>query len=149
MKAEDLLALIKLQELPVILDDTGKSFVPELHRWSDDVDRTQYQRHVGNAIAHSGLSLEELHLFFARAGGSAAQSWNAQQSFFGRLGNLLTVSNVGYAEVPGRILKQGMEMLGDDPGQAVVPTATYLVRADVALEYRDRLKAMRDVHATG
>ncbi|WP_371224292.1 hypothetical protein [Roseovarius sp. 2305UL8-3] len=147
MTSDDLLALHELQDMPVILDPVGQAFVRKLTTWSDAGERVEHRRHRHEAIAHSGMSLEELHLFFARAGLIAAQSWNAHRTIWGKLRNFLTASHIGFAQVPGRILKQAMERMGEGTGDTVIPTANYLMRADVALEFRDRFAALRSENA--
>ncbi|MFK7938216.1 MAG: hypothetical protein AB8B82_02470 [Roseovarius sp.] len=145
MHKDQLKALSELQAMPVVIGPPGMAYVPELQTWSTIAERAQHRRQTINSIAHAGMSLEELHLFFARAGLAAAHSWNNGQSFLGQIKNMMTTNNPGFAEVPGRILKQALTQLQEDPDQEVSPAATYLLRADVALDFRDQFEALRAV----
>lgn len=143
MKSTDLIAIPELQALPVLVGPSGDMTLEDLPMWSTLEQRTTHRRNQIETIAHSGLSLEELHLFFARAGLEAARSWNGDQGFWGKIKNMMTTSHAGFAQVPGRILIQALKRLGEYSEGAVTPAATYLMRADVALDFRDQFDALR------
>ncbi|GEM_PF-6989004 len=138
---EDLLAIQKLQLLPALRNVDGTVSVQELdNRWHKLVEDNKDLRARIEPLAFSGMTIKELHLFFSRFGLFALQSWNNEQTVFGRIKNRLTVRFPGYAQVPGRVLLQVQKLSDLSSGEDKVPSTTYLLRADVALEIRDELK---------
>ena len=100
MEQSELLALVEVQDLPVLVGWSGPMAVKEL------------------------------------------TTWNGSKSFFGALNNVMFTTLVGFAEVPGRILKQALNQLDVNQGDAISAAGTYLLRADVALDFRDQFKAL-------
>lgn len=136
-------ALPQLQGMDAVIAPDGEAPIKELSTWASDDKRRAALRAQDEALALSGMGLDELHLFLARAAHDAIKSWNAQQSFFGRISNMMTISFVGYAQVPGRVFAQIMAAVGDNKYGIITPSASYLMRADIAADLRDQIAALR------
>ncbi|AKS45898.1 hypothetical protein SAMN05444287_1001 [Octadecabacter temperatus] len=139
----ELRALITLQALDAVIGPDGQGGLEELSTWATPGERMEHRRGRIEAVALSGMALGEIHLFLARAAQDATQSWNREQSVFGRIHNLMTTRFPGYAQVPGRILIQVMEAIGSDVGELAAPASLYLLRADVVVDLRDQVAALR------
>ncbi|MDF1668856.1 MAG: hypothetical protein P1U83_04515 [Roseovarius sp.] len=113
MSNTDIQALTELQGSPVLIDPDGIVVLDDLSTWATPAERGVHRRARINAIAFAGMSPEELHLFFAHTSQAVVKSWNAKQSFFGKIQNMVTTRNPGYVEVPGRILSQCLKVLGE------------------------------------
>lgn len=135
-------ALEALQSLPKILNLDGVVATDSIHSWSTDKERDDYHRRQNEAIAHSGLSVDEAYISLYRVCSDATEGWQREQRFFGRLQNKLTTANPGYAAIPGRILLQTLKFLDDPIPEYLEPGTTWLLRLDLAVDLRNRLKPL-------
>lgn len=132
--------LVVLQDLDALVCCQNGVASDMLERPLTPEERRVLTGGVITAMATSGLSDEELHLLFHRAALDAVRSWNATQSFFGRIKNAMTVTMPGYAEVPGRALRQARLACDEAWSEDIAVSASWWVRADVANRYREHFK---------
>lgn len=124
--------LVALQQEPDVLYLNG---VPcDLPRWASIEDRNEHIRARVEATALAGMTADELYIYFVRHGADATQSWNRQQSLFGRFLNRLIVPRPGYARISGRVLRQFYEVLGEQENEAFTASAELFLRADIVAE---------------
>ena len=136
-------ALPELQGMDAVIAPDGEALIKDLSKWANGTERRAHRQARVEATALAGMELDELHLFLVRAANDAITRWNAQQSFFGRIRNMMTTSFVGYAQVPGRVFLQVMAAVGNDMEGKIAPASLYLLRADVADDLRDQVADLR------
>lgn len=98
IKASDLAAPSELRALSVLIGPACAVGIPDLKTRNTIGERVEHRRHRDEAIAHSGMSLEEPHLFFSRADVAAAQSLTSGRGFLGWVNSMMTLSHVGFAQ---------------------------------------------------